>query len=233
MSRLTYPADDASDRVEAISESLSHQAAMLSTAKDRVAEQAKLSRFDDLAETAMRHVADSATATGASVHSATSEIELASEEMLDALLARALSVMAEFRDSVTGMSTASSDATGAILSNVDDVRSRIAERTGEMTGGVGAAAAEMIARLDEVSGRVKQQADSLTSAMEQVAAQAGGARENGRWRPETVIRRSRQCRRRRRRTNRSLWRPDRRPCRPVHRIGRPGGERSHFRDRYL
>jgi hypothetical protein len=44
MSRLTYPADDATDRVESISEALGRQADMLSTATEKAAEQAALLR---------------------------------------------------------------------------------------------------------------------------------------------------------------------------------------------
>jgi len=44
MSRLTYPADEAADRVEVISEALSRQADMLSAVTERAAEQAQLLR---------------------------------------------------------------------------------------------------------------------------------------------------------------------------------------------
>ena len=44
MSRLTYPVDEATDRVESISEALSRQADMLSAATDKAAEQAALLR---------------------------------------------------------------------------------------------------------------------------------------------------------------------------------------------
>lgn len=88
MSRLTYPADEAADRVEVISEALSRQADMLSTATERAAEQAQLLR--DVLEDHTNRLEKASDIAGARAGQAqdvmrvhASELERASENAAD------------------------------------------------------------------------------------------------------------------------------------------------------
>ncbi len=165
MSRLTYPVDEATDRVESISEALSRQADMLSAATDKAAEQAALLR-EVLEDHTSRLKKASANAADR-VREMTAGMRHQLQDLTDACLAPAREVAEpidtpkEESNQIGGTATVAEERIRAI-GDMFHTRSEELAKTSE-------AAFEQVSRVGET---LQNQRVSLTSALTEASEKA-------------------------------------------------------------